>query len=369
MELQTIQLTHFRNYSEQSIQFCPQVNVICGQNAQGKTNLLEAIAALSTMKLFRTGQKKEGLQFGQPQGKIFADFTAQNRAFTLELRFFQHKSMEIYRNGVRQKRQADAAGLLKSVLFCPDDLYLVREGAAARRRFLDTALCQMRPQYAAALAQYNKLLEHKTKILRDYEEKPSLLELLDDYSIRMAKYGAQIISRRARFIRTIGRKAKEIHENIAGNGEKLELFYQTVSNISDIFAPVSTLAEQLYRHMLAHRSAELAAHTCLSGPHKDDLKLEINGQRAAAFGSQGQIRTCALALKLAERDVFFEDCGEYPLLLLDDVLSELDSSRQDFVLNRIQGGQVFITCCEENIVDKITAGTVLQVKNGEIIKR
>ncbi len=366
MKLNRITVQNFRNYDLQTVTFSPDVNLIYGQNAQGKTNLLEAIAASSTMRLFRTHQKKEGLQFGADQAKISALFETKNREIELVLHIFRDKTMEIYRNGIRQKRQSDAAGLLKSVLFCPDDLYLIRDGAAARRRFLDTALCQLRPKYVADLAQYQKLLEHKTRILRDYEEKPSLLDLLDDFSLQMAHIGAKIIRRRARFIQTIGKKAQEIHFNIAGQTEVLDMQYRTVSSVTDPLLERTALTEQLYAHALSHRHAEMGAHSCLSGPHKDDLELFINQQSAAAFGSQGQVRTCALALKLAEREVFFHDTGEYPLLLLDDVMSELDPQRQDFVLNRIQGGQVFITCCEDALRQRITNGTVFHVVKGKI---
>lgn len=365
MRLDTLSLSNFRNYTQQDFHFADGVNIICGQNAQGKTNLLEAIAALSTMRLFRTAQKKEGLRFGQEQGKIMGRFYANQRDFTMEIRLFRRKSLEIYRNDVRMKRQADAVGTLQTVLFCPDDLLLIREGAGARRRFIDTALCQLRPKYAQALWEYQKLLEHKTRILRDSEEKPSLLELLDDFTLRMAGFAAQLIRQRALFIRALTIHAQEIHRDIAGNDEKLTLAYQTVSTIDDPYASASQIARQVLAHSMQHRSAEIAARSCLSGPHKDDLFITINEQRAAAFGSQGQVRTCALALKLAERTLFYEDSKEYPLLLLDDVLSELDRRRQDFVLNHIAGGQVFITCCEEALLQRVKNGKIFKIYNGQ----
>lgn len=368
MVLSTIKLQNFRNYGEEQFSFHPGVNLICGQNAQGKTNLLEAIAALSTMRLFRTGQKRDGLRFGEDMAAIEGIFTAQQREFTLRLQLSRQKTMEIYRNGVRLRRQADAAGLLKTVLFCPDDLYLVRQGAAQRRRFLDTALCQLRPRYAQILEEYNRLLDHKTRILRDSEEKPALLDLLGDFSLRMAQVGAQIIRRRARFIRVLAERAHSIHDEISGGRENLTVSYRTVSGVRDPFAPAEVIAAQLYTHATAHYAAEIGARSCLSGPHKDDLVLEIDGKSAAAFGSQGQVRTCALALKLAERDLFLEDTGEAPLLLLDDVLSELDRGRQDFVLNHIGSGQVMITCCEPELSERIVGGAVFQIRSGKIIE-
>lgn len=367
MQLYTVELHNFRNYQQQSFSFSPNVNLICGRNAQGKTNLLEAISAVSTMRLFRTGQKKDGLRFGADDGEVRATFSAQHREFTIELRLHRQKAMEIYRNGIRQKRQSDVAGLLQSVLFCPDDLYLVREGASARRRFLDTALCQLRPNYAKALREYNRLLDHKTRILRDSEEKPALLQMLDDFSLRMAQYGAVLIRRRALFVKALAQKARAVHAEIAGGQEVLEVGYRTVLGI-DPYSPLQSLVEGLYAHAQSHRTAEIAARSCLSGPHKDDILLGINGRRAASFGSQGQIRTCALALKLAERELFADDTGEYPLLLLDDVLSELDRKRQEYVLGRIQGGQVFITCCEPDLTEKLGKGEVFYLENGKKVE-
>ena len=366
MRIKSIKLHHFRNYAEEKFTFAPGVNIISGENAQGKTNLLEAAAALSTMKLFRTGQKKEGLQFGEKEGSIIGSFEAENREFAIALRLFERKAAEVWRNGVRMKRQGDARGILKTVLFCPDDLYLIRAGASARRRFLDTALCQLRPNYDKVLSEYEKLLAHKNKILKDSEEKPEFLELLDDFSLRMAHLGAIIIRYRAYYIRKLSEKAAAVHREAAPH-ETLGAVYQTVSAVTDPFAGAAEIERELIEHVMSHKKFELAARTCLSGPHKDDLDLTINGVSASSYGSQGQVRTCALALKLAEREMFFEDCGEYPVLLLDDVLSELDRQRQDFVLNRIAEGQVIITCCEEDIAAKIDAGCLFTVQNGQII--
>ncbi|MDY3618433.1 DNA replication/repair protein RecF [Agathobaculum sp.] len=366
MHLNALKLHNFRNYEQQSFEFDPGVNLICGENGQGKTNLLEAAAALSTMRLFRTAQKKEGLRFETDDASIEGSFCAQQRDFTLEMRLFRAKPMEVYKNGVRQKRQSDAAGIFKTVLFCPDDLLLVRQGAAARRRFLDTALCQLRPNYARCLEEYGRLHEHKTRILRDSEEHPSLLSLWEDFSLRMAKFGAHIIRYRAYYIRKLLDSAAAVHAGIAPQ-ETLSGEYKTVSDVSDPFAPVPQIEQELIRHVFRHKQAEIAAKSCLSGPHKDDLLLSLGGRSAASYGSQGQVRTCTLSLKLAERELFFGEDGEYPVLLLDDVLSELDKKRQDFVLNRISGGQVLITCCEDGILDKLHAGRVFPIENGKII--
>ncbi len=366
MRLKTIRLQNFRNYEDETFRFDPGVNLICGENGQGKTNLLEAAAACSTMKLFRTAQKKEGLRFGTEKATVSASIQAQGRDFELEIRISRTKAMEIYKNGVRQKRQSDAQGILKAVLFCPDDLMLVRQGASARRKFLDTALCQIRPNYARYLEEYNRLHEHKTRILRDSEEKPSLLSLWEDFSLRMAHIGAHIIRYRAYYLKKLIPAAGEIYSDIAPH-EKISGTYYTVSSVTDPFETADKIEKQLIDHVMSHKSAEIAAKSCLSGPHKDDFVMELNGNNAASFGSQGQVRTCTLSLKLAEREIFLHEDGEYPVLLLDDVLSELDRKRQDFVLNHISDGQVMITCCEDGISDKLRAGACFLIKNGKII--
>ena len=366
MHIKTLKLQNFRNYENVRFVLDPAVNLICGENGQGKTNLLEAAAACSTMRLFRTAQKKEGLRFGEDAAFICSEFEAQGRENTLELRLARLRAMEIYKNGVRQKRQSDVQGLLKTVLFCPEDLMLVRAGAAARRRFLDTALCQLRPNYARYLEEYNRLHEHKTRILRDSEEKPSLLSMWEDFSLRMARIGAQIIRYRAYYCRRLLAAAAAVYSDIAPH-EALSGVYRTVSSVSDPFASAQQLERELIDHVFRHKNAEIAAKSCLSGPHKDDLELLLDGRSASAFASQGQVRTCTLSLKLAERELFFEEDGEYPVLLLDDVLSELDRRRQDFVLNRISAGQVMITCCEDGISEKLRAGAAFHIKNGKIV--
>ena len=366
MYIKSLKLQNFRNYADESFAFDPAVNLICGENGQGKTNLLEAAAACSTMRLFRTAQKKEGLRFGENHAFIFADFLAQERDISLELRFSRTKAMEIYKNGVRQKRQSDAQGLLKTVLFCPEDLYLIREGGAARRRFLDSAICQLRPRYEQALSEYNRLYDHKVRILRDWQENLSLLSTLDDFNLRMAQTGALIVHYRAHFIRRLQESAPAIHRDFSGGKEELSLRYETVSTVTDPLAGAKTILPQLLEHQQAHRQAELDSRQCLSGPHKDDLAVEIDGNPAKTYGSQGQTRTAALSLKLAQREIFFQETGEWPVLLLDDVLSELDHRRQAFVLNRIQGGQVFISCCEEEKLEGLENGKSFHIQGGRL---
>jgi len=368
MTVKGLELDFFRNYVHVSGQFDPGVNLIYGENAQGKTNLLEAIGYLSTASSHRARYDKELIQFGIDHAFVKGEVFARGREFTLEARLSRGQRRQLFSNGVRLKTAGELSGILQTVLFCPEDLYLIREGAAQRRAFLDGCICQLRPRYAAALAEYRRLYEHKTRILRDWEEYPSLLDTLDEFNLRMAQTGALIIHYRAHFIRKLRQVTPPIHQDFSGGRERLGLRYETVSTVADPEGPVKEILEQLLAHQESHRRAELESRQCLSGPHKDDLAVEIDGQSARQYASQGQTRTAALSLKLASREIFFQDTGEWPVLLLDDVLSELDERRQSFVLNRIRGGQVFITCCEEEKLAGLEGGRAFHVRDGALIR-
>jgi len=254
-----------------------------------------------------------------------------------------------------------------AVLFCPNDLELVRGGAATRRRFLDDSLSQLRPKYALWLAEWARLYEHKTRILKDHWTKPALLDTLDDFNFKLAKCAAHLIHYRAAFVEKLAPTARAIHADFSGNREQLTLRYETVSTIENPLEKPAVLFDWLMAHQTRLRQAEIDAGLCLSGVHKDDIAIEINCETARCFASQGQTRTAALSIKLAERDILFEDRGEYPFLLLDDVLSELDPARQDFVLNRIRTGQVFITCCEDKGIAGRTGGKIFTVEKGRVL--
>ena len=367
MIVRSVSLDFFRNYLHLEAQFDPGVNVIYGENAQGKTNLLEAVAYLSAARSHRARYDRELIQFGVDHAFIKAELLSRERDFTLEARLSRGARRQLLSNGVKLKTAGELAGILNTVLFCPEDLSLIRAGAVERRRFLDDCICQLRPRYAAALAEYKRLYEHKTRILRDWEEKPSLLDTLDEFSLRMAQTGAILIHYRAHFLKKLRELAPPIHRDFSGGREELELVYQTVSSVTDPLAAPRDILPQLLAHQESHRRAELDSRQCLSGPHKDDFEVLLNGVSAKTYASQGQTRTAALSLKLGERELFYQDAGEWPVLLLDDVLSELDPKRQEFVLNRIRGGQVFITCCEDDKLESLAAGKAFRIHNGQLV--
>ena len=367
MIVKTLELDFFRNYVHLEAAFDPRVNLIYGDNAQGKTNLLEAVAYLSSARSHRARYDKEMIQMGIDSAFLKGEVSSRDRDFTLEAKLFRGRSRQLFSNGVRLKTAGELAGILTTVLFCPEDLYLIREGGAARRKFLDGAICQLRPRYAQALAEYNRLYEHKTRILRDWPENPSLLQTLDDFNLRMAQTGAILIHYRAHFVKRLRDHAPAIHADFSGGRETMDLRYETVSTVDDPLRPPREILLMLLDHQESHRQAELDSRQCLSGPHKDDLVVDVNGVSAKTYGSQGQTRTAALSLKLAQREIFQEETGEWPVLLLDDVLSELDAKRQSFVLNRIQGGQVFITCCEEEKLEGLEGGKAFHIQGGRLV--
>ena len=365
MRVDRIALNGWRNYEWESAQFAPGINIVTGSNAQGKTNLLEAVYMLSCGRSFRTRFDRETVGFDYPSAELLADVYAHERPQTIQIQIRPGQGKRIAVNGVR-KTAAELAETLNVVLFCPDDLNLIKEGASVRRRLLDNAISQVRPRYAELLGEFNRLYEHKTRILKDWREKPSLLDTLDEFSDALCRVSAQLIRYRAAFTVRLGEAAAPIHRDFSGDGEELSILYHTVSTVTDPSAPAKEIYYQICEHQERHRQAELEAQQCLTGAHKDDLEILINGRGARAFASQGQTRTAALSVKLAEREIFLEETGEYPVLLLDDVLSELDEGRQAFVLNRIGGGQTLISCCEDEGISSRTGGKVLFVEKGRI---
>ena len=361
-------LDGFRNYHNMSASFSGGVNVVAGRNAQGKTNIIEAIYYLAAGRSFRQVSDRELISFNSETACIRVGVMSGGREQTLEARFFRGRRRELYANGVKLKKASELTGRLTAVQFGPDDLEMIKDGAAVRRKLMDQCLSQLRPGYLAALSEYNRLYDNKSRILRDYHDKPSLLELLDDFNLRLAQHSARLIYYRSAFASALSRRAAEIHGEFSGGAESLSIKYKTVGGMDAAGKKPEQILPELMEHQKNHYHAELKSGLCLSGAHKDDLEIEINGASARKYGSQGQIRTASVSIKLAERDIHYDDTGEYPILLLDDVMSELDEARQSFILGRIAEGQVFITCCDESAA-AAHDGRVFRVERGEIFNR
>ena len=365
MRVCSVKLDGFRNYDCSHVYLEPGINVISGANAQGKTNLLEAVYMLTSGRSFRTRFDRELIGFDRDSARIDAVVDSEGREQKIEILLRRGLKKKMTLNG-SSASAADLSGTLSAVLFCPEDLNLIREGAATRRRLMDMAISQLKPGYGALVSEYSRLYEHKNRILRDFHEKPSLLDTVDEFSDAMCRCSAKMVRYRAAFVRRLEEAAVPVHREFSGENEVLSLRYKTVSTITDPFAPAADIYRQICEHQLSHRQAEIDSQSCLTGCHKDDIEIEINGKSARSFASQGQTRTAALSIKLAEREIHLAERGEYPLLLLDDVLSELDIRRQEFVLNRIGGGQTLITCCEDEQIVEKTGGRVIFVDAGRI---
>ncbi|MDY3287242.1 MAG: DNA replication/repair protein RecF [Eubacteriales bacterium] len=363
MYLSSLRLTDFRNHADTEMVPDPGTNLILGANAQGKTNLLEAIVCLSRGTGFRTRRDAELRRFGTAGAAVEARLSGGEREYDVRLLLEDRK--QAFVNGVRQRRTAELASLFHVVLFCPEDLELVRGAGAIRRRFIDTALCALRPNYSKLYVEYNKLHAHLVRLLRDGDPDG----LLDDFSYRLCCVGARMIPYRASFCESLVSRAAAYHAEIAG-GETLAAEYRTVSTVPDPAAPASVIAGQLWEHYLSHREASRRTGSVLTGPHRDDLLFFIGGSAAREYASQGQARTAAVACKLAERDIFLKNDGDAPVLLLDDVLSELDERRRDYIIRGIGGGQVFITACDEALSAlSAAARKVFVVEGGRVTER
>ncbi|MDR1328425.1 MAG: DNA replication/repair protein RecF [Oscillospiraceae bacterium] len=374
MILESLEVEGFRNYGAAKAEFSPGANIIFGKNAQGKTNLLEAVCLLTGGRSHRGARDRDMISFGGDSARIEARVQAFGREVALELRLRRAGRRETRRNGVKLTRAGERSGIMTAVMFEPEDLELVRGGAAARRAELDKCISQLRPAYASALAGFNRLYAGKLKILGSFREKPSLLDALDDYNRGLCQYGAKLIFYRASFVRKLAERARRVHRECSGEAETLELRYKTERGAApDGSGPapeeMRAVAEALAARQSEHREHEIASGTCLTGAQRDDLELLINGVPARSFASQGQARTAALAIKLAERELMTEETGEAPVLLLDDVLSELDETRREFVLGKIRGGQVLITCCEPGEIPLPDGGGALQAEGGKITRR
>ena len=374
MILNQLQLTNHRNYAELSADFSPSVNIICGRNAQGKTNLLEAVCLLAFGRSYRNAREREMIKMGCDFSEIRANVTSAGRENVLELRLFQSAKRRLVKNGVKLATAGEAAGTVTAVMFDPGDLDLVRGGPEGRRRELDAVISQLRPRYADALSEFRRLYTGKLRILRDYAEKPSLLTMLDEYNDGLIHCGARLVFYRASFMKKLATFAKIQHRDCSGGAEELEITYMTERGVPTDFAEniepreaIQRIAAALAERQSEHRDHEIASQRCLVGAQRDDFELTINGISARSFASQGQARTCALALKLAERDLVADDTGEAPILLLDDVLSELDETRREFVLERISGGQVLITTCEPGEIPIADGGRTLEIDAGRLV--
>ena len=354
MIVKSIEYNNFRNIDRVALLPSDGVNIIYGENAQGKTNLMEGIWLFSGMKSFRGAKDTELIRFGSEFGKLKMAFEAGGREQKAEITISARRKAKL--NGVELPSCAGLIGKCSVVVFSPSFLSIVKNGPEERRRFLDSAICQIRPGYAAVLAEYNRLLKQRNSLLKDIPIEPSLLDMLDVIDERFAFAGEKLTQERKSYIELLLPPVRRIYDGFSGGKEEINVAY----------AEKETEKGSLGERLKANRRQDIINKSTSAGPHRDDVEIGINGISARSYGSQGQQRSCAIALKMGEAEVMKTVTGEQPAVLLDDVMSELDANRQDFILNHIIDRQVFITCCEPSTVLRLCGGKTFHIEKGKL---
>ena len=355
MVIESVECKDFRNYESLDLKLDPGCNIIYGQNAQGKTNILEAIYLSGTTKSHKGSREKDMIRFEQSEAHIRTIVRNEEKTDRIDIHLKKNGKKGIAINTVPIKKAAELFGYLSIIFFSPEDLGIVKNGPAERRRFIDSELCQIDKIYLYNLINYNKILNQRNKLLKDIYFNPSLRETLQVWDDQLIDFGRKLITRRRDFLAEIAPIVSEIHRKISGGTEELCLKYEP--DVEDIF-----FADE----MIKNRERDLKYGQTSCGPHRDDVFFSIKDIDIRKFGSQGQQRTCALSLKLSEISVMESSLGHKPVLLLDDVMSELDSARQNFLLDSLEDVQTIITCTgmDDLIRKRFPVSKVFNVENG-----
>lgn len=357
MKVTALELKGFRNLEETLLQPDGGVNIIYGENAQGKTNILEALWLFSGLKSFRGAKDSELIRFGSRFAKMKCCFEDSRREQKAEMTIENRRSVKL--NGVQLRSPTEIMGKFSAVVFSPSFMSLIKDGPEQRRRFIDSAICQIKPNFAPVLAEYNRLVRQRNSLLKDIQFESSLLDMLDVIDERLGIVGERIYEERKNYLELIIPEATSIYTGLSSGKEEISLLYLK----KDGDKGEDTLADILK----SNRKTDIINKTTSAGPHRDDIDITLNGISARSYGSQGQQRSCAVALKLAEASVIKNVTGEQPVILLDDVMSELDSARQDYILNHIRDRQVFVTCCEPSTIMRLCGGKTFNIEKGRII--
>lgn len=333
MIIKHIELSNFRNYKELSLNFHSGTNIFYGDNAQGKTNILESICLCSTAKSHRTNKDRELIYFSEEEAHIKLFLEKKNSEYRIDVHLKANKPKGIAINGIPIHKISELLGILNLIFFSPEDLNLIKRGPSERRRFLDIELCQLNSFYTNSLASYNKVLNQRNHLLKDLFFQPGLIDTLDIWDLQLCNYGRNVMRERKKFIEELNQIIVEIHKNLTSGKETIELIYEP-----------SVEEEDFEKNLNDLREREIKQKISLIGPHRDDICFLVNGIDIRKFGSQGQQRTAALSLKLSEIALIKKIRNDTPVLLLDDVMSELDNSRQLQLLNYVSSVQTFLTC-------------------------
>lgn len=360
MIIKSIELKNFRNYEDLNISFDEGTTILYGDNAQGKTNILEAAYMSGTTKSHKGSKDKEMIRFGEDESHIRTVVIRGEREYQIDMHLKKNRSKGIAINKMPIKKASELFGILNMVFFSPEDLNIIKNGPSERRRFLDSELCQLDKIYLSDLTNYNKILVQRNKLLKDMVYRPDLKDTLPIWDMQLVENGKKIIRRRKQFVEELNEIVHDIHYRISG--EKEELFLRYEPNIDDIFFEDELNRAKVKDMKLCQTSV---------GPHRDDLLFSIGDVDIRKYGSQGQQRTSALSLKLSEIELVKKSIQDTPVLLLDDVLSELDSNRQNYLLNNICDTQTIITCTglDEFVRNRFQINRVFEVICGQVFEK
>ncbi len=362
MRIDDVAIRDFRNIAAVDLAFDSGVTVIGGENAQGKTSVLEAVWLLCGGRSFRSNRDAVLIKKGCETARVDAHYTAESRQQTLSLRI-SSAGREMQRNSTGFIKAAALAGCFCCVVFSPDIMDIIKGAPAQRRRFLDTALCQLYPRYITAARTVSRLINQKNSLLRDCRTISAAFDMLDVFDISLAGAAAELSAMRADYCEKLKKSAAAFYDTISGGRERLDITYN-----SGLFpAGCAIDAETASQLLQQGREDDVAAAHCCRGPHRDDLAVTISGDDSRSYSSQGQQRSAVLALKLAEAEIFCDVTGEPPLLLLDDVLSELDAARQDFLISAIGSRQAIITGCDESYIARKTGARIYKIFAGALV--
>jgi DNA replication and repair protein RecF len=360
MRIKTVRLKNFRNYGEQTVEFSNGLNVLSGKNASGKTNLLEAVYLAGVGRSPRTSKEKELIKYNEDCASVKITVEKKYRSHSVELYFDKSGKKSVKIDGIPVQKMGELLGVLNVVFFSPDELKFIKDTPDVRRRFMDISLSQQKKDYFYALQRYTKALKQRNNLLK--QNSPAALEdLLDVWDVQLANEGAKIVLERNRFIEELAAPAKAAHLAVSGVNELLELSYETdVEGVS-----YEEIRVCLIKKLSAAREKDIRLQFTSVGPHRDDIAIFLNGADARRFSSQGQQRTAALSVKLSELKLFLRETGETPVLLLDDVLSELDETRQNLLIKEASFAQVILTCTSFPVN---SPRNLFIVENGTVLK-
>ena len=355
--IESIKLSNFRNYESLELSFDKGTNIFYGDNAQGKTNILESVYLCGTSKSHKGSKDREIIRFEQDEAHIRMMVGKDSMSYKIDMHLRKNKAKGVAINGLPIKKARELLGVVNLVFFSPEDLNIIKNGPGERRRFMDAELCQLDKLYLTDLAGYNHVLNQRNKLLKDMYKQPDLGATLDVWDMQLVNYGRKIIGKRREFVESLNEIIKEIHRNLTGGIENIQVIYEP-----------SVESEALEESLFRNRDRDLRMKMTSSGPHRDDLMVAVNGIDIRKYGSQGQQRTAALSLKLSEIYLVEKIIHDKPVLLLDDVLSELDSSRQNYLLESIHDIQTMITCTglDDFVSHQFTINKVFHVVAGHV---